>query len=86
MSQEQKNDASSEETDAAAEDAGLWTPPEKLDTNTQRMTWTLFLEEWKSDEPLHKTKTLAEWAKETYESCLEVAKVVRAAELEAGGQ
>ncbi len=66
----------------------IWTPPEKLDANVQRMAWLLFIECWKHD--IGKTGyTLDDppfIAKHVHQNCLAVAKGVRESELEAGGQ
>ncbi len=54
----------------------IWTPPERLDANVQRMAWLLFLESWKESE-----QNTDEWTdqvtRETYSDCLRVAKLVR---------
>ncbi len=52
----------------------IWTPTSPLDTNTQRMAWLLFLEEWKAsiarNGPPLETEVV-------YDQCLAVAKIVR---------
>lgn len=74
----------------------LWTPPEKLDGNVQRMAWLMFIEEWKAT-PLstqimdkegaeQSAVDVSEWAAKIYPLCLAAAKTVRQCEVEAGGQ
>lgn len=63
----------------------IWTPPEHVDQNTQRMAWLLFLETWKAE--WHKVieqpkEALDGHAEFTYKRCLVVAKVVRRMEQE----
>jgi hypothetical protein len=62
----------------------LWTPPEKLDANVQRMAWLLFMETWKV---MMATPADSGWdTAESYEDCLRSARIVREHELAAGGQ
>ena len=68
----------------------IWTPPESLDPNTQRMAWLLFLEAWKAWIPYCiDTREHPSGAKfhagVTYKTCLETAKTVRQLETEVGG-
>ena len=63
----------------------IWTPPETIDSSTQRMAWHLFLEEWK--EQTKKPEELDLVVIESlYGYCLGAAKIIREAELKAGGQ
>lgn len=63
----------------------IWTPPEKLDANVQRMAWLMFQDAWKAWVAGHGANS--EWpVQEVYGTCLKNAKAVRELELEAGGQ
>lgn len=56
----------------------IWTPPEKLDANTTRMAWLLFLEAWKDHLPrMFDEKPVRFIVPEVYDKCLETAKIVR---------
>ena len=57
-----------------APEQAIWTPPEKLDANVQRMAWLLFLEQWKR----HAVQgTVMENVEAHYTLALEAAKIVR---------
>jgi hypothetical protein len=67
-------------------DSQIWTPPETIDNNTQRMASILFIEEIKAfvqkagieDYPLERVP-------KSYGQALSIAKMVREAEIKAGG-
>lgn len=63
----------------------VWTPPEKLDPNVQRMAWLMFLECWKSESKDIGVGKFQEWVEDVYGEALLAAKIIRAKELEAGG-
>jgi hypothetical protein len=81
---EESVDPKSEEKPEPVE---IWTPPEKLDANVQRMAWLLFMEHWKGWVDIHGRDNKVSFPTTMiYEECLTTAKVVREAELKAGGQ
>lgn len=65
------------------QDPTIWTPPETIDTNTQRMAWQLFIESFKH--ALSANKAFPEQVARVYNECLTAAKIVREAEIKAGG-
>lgn len=57
----------------------IWTPPETIDANTQRMAWLLFLEWWKACLPGGgpDKKITEKTISSRYRDCLAAAKIVR---------
>lgn len=54
----------------------IWTPKEKLDDNTKRMAWILFVEWWKAglaNERINPDMVVSD----AYALCLSTAKIVR---------
>jgi hypothetical protein len=61
----------------------IWTPDEKVDDNTKRMAWLLFLECWKQDicKTGYKLDDPPFSPGTAYEGCLTAAKIIREIEL-----